>query len=129
EPPVVGLLLDHLVDLGQVLARSVEDLGGELARVRLRLLQLFEGGHDRLRRVAGQIVLIQHLQRELTRFAAGTHGASVGPFFVTGAWWKAERLSGYGTGSPSRSPPAPPPTPCSPLPERSVARPAPGCCR
>ena len=74
DPPVVCLLHDHSVDFLEILHRAFEDFRGELTCVRLRLLQILERGDDHLRRIAGHVVLIEHLQRELTRFSAGTHG-------------------------------------------------------
>src|ERR1700754_1707917 len=57
EPPVLGLVLDHLVDLAHVRDRAVKDLRRELARVRLRLLQILERVDDLLRTIPGDIVL------------------------------------------------------------------------
>src|SRR5438132_3674045 len=76
QPPVVRLLDDHLVDLRKIVHRSLEDPGGELARARLRFLQVFERGDDGFRRVAGEIVLVEHLQRKLARFSPGAHAYS-----------------------------------------------------
>src|SRR5258708_7800022 len=73
EPPILGLGLDHVVDLRGVLHRPAKNADGEFPRIGFGLLQIFKRRTDLVRRVAGDVVLKEHLQRELTRFAAGAH--------------------------------------------------------
>ena len=73
EAPVVGLGLDHAVDVGEVIDGAAKDFRGELTRVRLRLLQVLEGVDDHVRTVVRQIVLIEHLQRQLPCFSTRAH--------------------------------------------------------
>src|SRR5262249_3963157 len=73
EAPVVGLGHDHLVDFWEILEGAAEDARGELARVRLRLLQILERVDHRVGRIAGEVVLVEHLQRQLACFASRSH--------------------------------------------------------
>jgi hypothetical protein len=76
---VLGVFLDQNVNFGGAVAGGAEEIFCESLDVRPHVAPLLpEGLPNFLRTLFGHIRLKEHLQRQLSRFAAGPHGIGSG---------------------------------------------------